>query len=450
MEIRANPALAQFQDSFFACAGASAEWLPILVGNDSAFFLAPSDERPFVVPAAILQPMDLPKAEEILSRVGMMTYRAYDGRLWAVPAGSEEAIARLISGSGTRLVESLPMDEIQDRLPAGGLVRGWINPPQLAGLLRQAGRDAPAGVFSLFAAVLAAELDAARYVAFRRDILNGEVLGEGIAAYDLSKLPEEVVRMLNPQASRPGLAGDFHSKPGYPLVAAFRPEARAWIPWIRYLAAHDRRGPLRNLDFWLDEFRERYGVDLAKDVFASIGDRGWILLLKRERMIDAAVVLELHRDFDLEAPLTRFLSWMGEQLRLGSFGGAELVFARENYGADAFFRTSVRTPVRSIEGPGFAVTGGHLVVATSPEAIEAAAGWVDRIGLSEIPGEAHGLLVLECGELARLFNSVLFQGTDGMQPCVAEGMVSVLLRMGALRIEMTYEDDAIRFRSRMH
>jgi hypothetical protein len=449
MEIRRNPAFAHLQDSLLACAGASSDWLPLLLGNDSAFFLVPSDERPFVVPAAILQPTDLRRAEEILSYAGVRTCRAYDGRLWVTPSGSEEAIARLISGSGTRLVESLPMDEIQGRLPADGLVRGWLNPPQFAGLLRQAGRDAPAGASSLFAAVLAAELDAIRYVAFRRDIQNGDVLGEGIAAYDLSAVPEEVARMLNPQALRPGLVGDFYSKPGYPLIAAFRPETQAWIPWLRYLAAHDRRGPLRNLDFWLDEFQERCGVDLANDVFATIGDRGWFLVLNREHRIDAAVVLELHRDFDLERPLTRMVSWMREQLLLGRFGGVELVFSRENYGADAFFRTLIRTPVHSIDGPGVAVTKGHLVIANSPEAFRAAAAWIDRLRQSEIPGEAHGLLVAECSELARLLESILFPDADGMCRCAVKAVVSALSQVGLLRAEVNYEEDAIRFRGRI-
>jgi hypothetical protein len=449
MEIRSSPALAHFQDSILQCAGITSELLPLLTGNDGVFFLAPAEDPLFLVPVAILQPADIRKAQEILSRMQRLSYRTHAGRMWIGPAASDDALTRLASEGGTRLVELLPMDEIGERLPPGGLVRGLLNPGECARLLRRAGQDASAGALPWVAAVLAAELDAARYVAFRRDIQDGVILADGIISYDLSRLPEEVVRTLNPRAAPPALP--FHAtSESHPLVvAAFRPEAQAWDSWLRYLAAHNPRGPLRNLGFWLDEIQERYRWDPEQDLFASLGNHGWFLALERADAIDAAVVFELRRGSAVEGPLTDLLSWMGEQVRLGSFGTAALRFQREMCDGDAFLRTSVRTPVRSLPGPGFAVTGNHLVVANTPEAFEMARTWIERLERSAISGEAHGSVIIQGGELSRMLGSIPLDEEAGFSRCVAEAIASILAQSGTLRVEMTYEEDAIRLRGQM-
>jgi len=453
-EIRAARAIARFQDSVLSCFGIKPEQVPMLAGEQAALFLAPLERPPFLLPIALLRPADMQQAEAVVSGLAKPAFLRARGALWIGPAGSQDMLEVFASQEGARLGDVLPFEEMEARLPQGGLIRGWVNPGAWVGLLRDCSDRISTPPLQWMMAAAAAELAAVRYIAFRRDLENGELAVDGLIAYDVARLPKEVSRILDPEVSRVVLPPDL---PANTLaIAAFRPETQAAMPWLRYLAASDSRGPLRNLGFWIDEFQQRYRRDLDRDVFRAFGDRAWLaaLLAEDARSVELAWVFEVREAAALESTLRDLVSWLGEQIRLQTLGTIVPESRLSVQHGTAVLGLALRTPFFRIPGPDFQVTDGYLVIAGNPAAMQTGRTLVEKIRRLAIDGGTassglpiHGTLQVRGAELARLIraSTQALHSRDGILDAIA----GLAAGFESLMIEVRYEHDAVRFHDRL-
>ena len=355
---------------------------------------------------------------------------------------------------GARLGDVLPFEEMEARLPQGGLIRGWVNPGAWIELLRDCSDRISAPPLQWMVAAAAAELAAVRYIAFRRDLEHGELAVDGVIAYDVTRLPNEVSRILDPEASRVFVPPDL---PANTLaIAAFRPEVQAAMPWLRYLAASDSRGPLRNLGFWIDEFQQRYRRDLDRDLFRAFGDRAWLAasLAEDAGSVELAWVFEVREAAILESTLRDLASWLGEQIRLQTLGTIvpESRFSVQH--GTAVLGLALRTPFFRIPGPDFQITDGYLVIAGNPAAMQIGRTLVEEIRRMAIDGGTagngppiHGTMRVRGAKLARLIRETTraWHSHDDIREAIAD----LAAGFENLSIEMRYEHDAVRFHDRL-
>jgi hypothetical protein len=449
-EIRAAHAIAHFQDSVLSCFGIKPEQVPMLAGEQAVLFLAPLERPPFLLPIALLRPADLQQAESVLRGLEKPAVLQARGALWIGPAGSEGMLEEFARTEDARLGDVLPLEEIEERLPRGGLIRGWVNPGAWVELLRNCSDRISTPAFQWAASAAAAELEAVRYIAFRRDVESGELEVDGLIAYDVMRLPPEVARILDPDASAAVLPPDLPSNTL--AVAAFRPEPSVWMPWLRYLAARDARGPLRNLGFWIDEFQQRYRRDLDRDLFQAFGDRAWLIALLAEdaRSVELAWVFEVRETPVLESTLLDLVSWLGGQIRLRTLGTVIPEAQLTQQGVPAIHGLALRTPFLRIQGPDFQIADGYLVIAGSPATMQSARALVEKTRQLAVHGgvansglPVHGVMQVRGAELARLIgaNTQALHSRDGILDAIA----GLAAEFASLRIEMRYERDAIRF-----
>ncbi|MFH1574776.1 MAG: hypothetical protein ABIG68_12390 [Acidobacteriota bacterium] len=449
-EVRAVGPVARIQDAVSDWAGFDSGLLPGLAGDCAVVFLAPAGRMPSIMPVAILRPCDPEASYRLFTSAGGLSRQyAYDA-LWLAPSGEEDQLDRLIRDERTRLSEALPKGEMEANLPPGGLLRGWLNPVACRRFLldfsRGSGLPAP---LRAAAAVAAAELDAVRYAAFRRDLEGGQLVADGIVAYDPSRLPPQVAFVLDPGAAR--VAQPQHYPAGTVMSVVFRPEGRAWLPWLHYLAGSDPSGPFRNLGFWLDEFQARYRRDLERDLFGALGDRGLVFVMAGDRDApEFAAALELREPAAVEATLLDVLSWIGEQTWLGTFG---LVVPRSRHqvqGGLTVHALDFWTPLGRRHALSLAVADGQLLIATRPEILHRIRGWVLETSAGRLPSNhenaAHGSVRYVGPEAPRVLGSLLpaDHGTPvGRFVATIAGAVAGL---EGLCIDMHYGRDAICFR----
>ncbi len=461
-EIRSTRALADLQDALLSGRGLQPEFVPRLVGRRSVFFLARADRWPFAVPVGLLEPADAGEARALLSRLPDIAY-LQDGELfWIGPAEARDLLTRLSRDDGPKFPDVVPLAEIADRLPPGGLVRGCVNAVACQKLLRESAIEACPFPFRNAAAALAADLAAVRYVAFRRDFVDGEFTTDGLVAYDPARLPSEVRQVLNPEASPvliPALAVAV-SGPDAPIrspfvVAAFRPESSAWMPWIRYVAASDPRGPLRNLGFWLEEFQQRYARNLDRDLFSVIGDQAWLLAARSPHgdSVELVTVFELRAGKAIEGVLEDLFSWAGEQVWLNTFGILSAKSWHEDQPGVAIRGLTVRTPIASLQGPTFEVAGRYLMVALQPSGLEIGRAWVKSIEAARTaPGletsGSHGTILIQPSEVARLVQAIHPSAADSDER-LWNAVISLMADSGTLRVDLKYEHDAVRFHAQL-
>ena len=138
------PAITRMLHRLLTGSGLEPDVLPRLAGNAAIVALVPSTEGRWVMPVALLQPPDTAEAEEILGGLalpvgGGAPLAMHRGRsaLWVGLPGASDRLKQIAAGDGTTMRNSLAMDEISRRLPAGGMARGWINPGALLTLLRR-------------------------------------------------------------------------------------------------------------------------------------------------------------------------------------------------------------------------------------------------------------------------------------------------------------------------
>jgi len=462
-EIRGSRALADFQDALLSGRGLTPDLVPRLVGRRSVFFLAPSDRWPFAVPIGLLEPVDAGEAEAILRALPDITYLRDGPLFWVGPADAKDLLARLLKDNGLKFPDVVPLSEIAERLPAGGLIRGCVNSNASLELLRESAIEACPFPLRNAAAALAADLSVVRYAAFRRDFVDGAFVTDGLVAYDATRLPAEIRRVLNPAASpvlipasgvtlqRP----DGSSRSPFAVVA-FRPESNAWLPWIRYVSASDPRGPLRNLGFWFEEFQQRYARNLDRDLFSVIGDQAWLLAARvpQTDSVDLALVFQLRGGKAIEGVLDDLFTWAGEQVWLSSFGILSAKSWHENLPGAAIRGLILRTPLASLQGPAFEVTGQYLVIALQPSGLETGRAWIRSIESAkmasgqEVPG-SHGTILIQTRELGELVQALHPAAMPEQDQRLWDAILGLMADSGTLRVDLKYESDAIRFHGRL-
>jgi hypothetical protein len=167
---------------------------------------------------------------------------------------------------------------------------------------------------------LAADLEAIEVAGFRREIIDGELVTDMWVGIDGDVVPEAFVRALAADRGPALLPPDL---PGNALVAkSFRTEPEAGLAWLRALAARDPDGPLRNLDFWINEFEERTGRSVEADIVDALGERGLALLLESESAgsMELVAIVDADDPERLEAALIDLRDWLAEQIWGRSLG----------------------------------------------------------------------------------------------------------------------------------
>jgi len=449
-EVRRISALGAVQDVFLSDAGIAPDRVPALCGERTLFMLVPAPEVPYVLPVLLLQPHDRGEALRVLESSRGIHYFETRGALWLGPLAAAETLEQIAHRGGSGLRAVLPIAEMDARLQAGGLARGYVQPRAWAELLSRLAERTNFEFPRWIASWLQTELLAMRYIVFRRDISGGGIETEALAAYDLARLPAEVARIFAPdRPEAPDLpflpAGTFAS-------VAFLPEADAWVPWLRHLAARDPHGSMRNLGFQLDEFEKRFRRDLRRDLCAAIGERGWIFLLEEERSNSASAfaLIGTRPSPTLESTLADLLVWGGEQVWIESLGAViPRCWARTEHGI-TIHGMDLWTPLGRRTVLVFALVGRYLVLAGSEATLRTGLEYAGNLpNLETLAGSgAHAGMQVQGDALSRIVDPwlALAGRMDGRWPYAATRLLADL--KGA-RMDVRYESDAVRFEGRV-
>ena len=451
-EIRAVPAVAAFQNRLLDGSGLEPDDLPILTGNRAALALVPIRGGRTAIPIAVLRPTDLDRAEAILdvragapSEVGAAWCRVRArSALWVGPANAADELDAVARGNGTSLGSLLPAAEAAKRLPEGGLVRGWVNPEAARDYFRGMPERTLPDVGQWIAAAAAAKMDATRWIAFRRDILGNRLVTDGFIAYDLEKLPAPVARVLVPDASQPPPPSSIPDD--VVLAASFRTEADACLPWLRFLGQADRRGPFRNLEFWIEEFQEQSGLSLQRELFGSLDEHAWELLLESrgKEGVQWAAVFEASDPRRIEATLLALRDWLAGHASARSLGLARLRPKDYRHHGTLVHGSRIATLLGGLTGPAFAATDEHVVVGIGDRAVFTALDLVSADGFSAEPvpdtdPPAHASFVVRGPSLARSLARFFKADTKAMT-----AVKEFLVRIREASVHVRYEKDGLR------
>jgi hypothetical protein len=459
-EIREVPTIIGVVNEMLAGTGLDPDDLSRLAGDRAVLALVRAEDGLSAFLAAVLRPARLDEAERSLREaVGagdFLAVRRERGSLWVASRDAASELEALAKGDGTRVTSVLPIEEIGRRLPAGGLVRGWLNAPEVARLLRAQVPGAHPLPFEMLGSLAAAELEAVRLIGFRRDLAPGGVITEAVVGYDLESLPPEVASVLTAPAETSVLPAPL--PPDTVLAVSFRPEGKACVPWLRYAAVRDAWGPLRNLEFWLDEFEERTETSLDRDLFQTFGEQGWLFVLhdENENPGQTVMILETTEPSHAEQTLLAFRTWLGEQAVGRSLGFALPKVEDTVTGGTAIHGIGFWTPLGQAEGPAFAVRGSHLVIATGTDAVrtglsilDTRRSWEPAPDDPDLPSGAQGALLVRGPAIARLVDALVSPGVHeagGRFSAVATAVLGDLDRVSG---GIWYEGDALRFRGRV-
>jgi len=456
-ELRAEPKISAFQDAILACFGLDADLVPRLAGERTVMFLTRAQAPAPVIPVLLVfHPTDLADTRTALAGVPQICSRVDGDLVWIGPAGSEAALDALTRKEGPSLASALPVEEAENRLPPGGLVRGWVNPKAVVALLKDSSINGGTAAMGMLADVVSANLASVRYAAFRRDLIDGELTTDAIVAYDMTRLPAEVAQALDARDAGVFVAPEMLEAADTRLgkavaVVAFRPQARALIPWLRYLAANNPHGPLRNAGFWVDDFERRFGRNLERDLCDAIGERAWLLAIRPGNRLppDLALVSEVRPAKTTEDTLTDLLAWTGEQVMVSSFGAVIPTLWREQDNGPAIHGLSLRTPLGRASGPCFQLTEQFLFLATSQEALAAGKTWFSRMASIEFIRDessdeaASGAILVRPSALAGLIADASRQ-TDEDFACLRNAIATLLGDAESLNARVYHDRDAIR------
>ena len=99
-------------------------------------------------------------------------------------------------------------------------------------------------------------------------------------------------------------------------LAAFRTEPEAHLAWLRHVSMRDPRGSLRNLDFWIEAFEERFDRVVERDLRGLLGDRGWGIVFESETgdAVELAIALETRDAEEMEHALLDLRAFMMDHI----------------------------------------------------------------------------------------------------------------------------------------
>jgi len=455
-EIRGLPAIARFQDRFLAGLGLSAADLRGFAGDRAVLALVTASDGRSVIPLGLVRPPRLAEATARLEEL-RVSYRLERDAIWLVPSADADRLKRLVLEPRADGDRDFRLDELDRSLPSGGLVRGWINPVALRGLLLHQLPGTKPALVELLAALGAAELEAVRFAGFRRDLTADGVLADAIVGYDTDLLPPEVTRALG-TLPRPSLLPPTLPS-GIVAMAAFRPEAEASLAWLRHASASDPRGPLRNFEFWLDELQGSTGLDIERDLLDHLGDQGWLVVFEGDSgdTVQVAIVFEVEDAMRVEGSLVQLRSWWMEEAWGRSLGFVIPRAHESNVSGSVLHAMTLWTLLGEAPGPAFLVHDGHLLVATTERAVtkslQLLAGkesWTATVTEPDLPVPAHESMIVSGAALARLLE--VLRTTEAGDPAVAEmtaAFSELAAELGSISGGVWYEGDAVRLRGRV-
>ncbi len=369
-ELRAIPPLARLQDHLLNEVQLDPADVPEIAGRQAVIAMVADEATRRIVPVAILDPPSPAEALQRLAESDGLFASAARGVIWTGPASHARLVEHIAAGDGTSLHQAVDFSALDNRLPPGGLVRAALNPRALSDGLRRWAEFEGTGPAGSLARLLAVELEAVDVVGFRRDFVDGELVTDIWVGIDSEVVPEALTRAL---AAHRGPAVLPSPLPADVLVAnSFRTEPEAGLAWLRTLAARDPRGPLRNLEFWIDEFETRSGRSVESDIVSALGERGLVLLIESEddNALELVAILDAHDAGRLEAALIDLRDWLAEQIWGRTLGLAVPQHRDADDASGGVHKLDFWSPFGSLLGPAFQIVDDHLVVATSRSGLD--------------------------------------------------------------------------------
>jgi len=227
---------------------------------------------------------------------------------------------------------------------------------------------------------------------------------------------------------------------------AFRTEADACLPWLRFLGQADNRGPFRNVEFWIDEFQEYSGLTLERDLFGSLGEHGWELLLESREgeAVQLAAVFEASDPDRIEATLLAMRDWLVDHAWARSLGLARLQAKDYRHAGRVVHGTRIETLLGGLSGPVFAASDEHVVVGFGDRAVTTALDLVGVDGFSADPvadasSSAHAAFLVRGASLAR--SLARFVKAESKAMAAAR---ELLARIPEASVRVSYETDGVR------
>jgi len=362
-ELRTIPPLAALQDRVLGTLGLEADDVPAIAGPRMVLGLVADEDSRRIVPLAVLDPLSPLDAMQCLSESDALFAVEARGALWAGPATQARLVERIAAGDGTSLHQAVDLGALAERLPAGGLVRAVLNPRAIAQWLRRWAEYQGTSPARALAQLIAADMEAIEVAGFRRDIVDGGLVTDVWVGIDDEIVPDAIVQAL--AADRGPAVLPLQLPADVVAAKAFRTESQAGLAWLRALAARDPNGPLRQLDFWIDEFEARSGRDVERDIIGALGERGLALFLEGGEGdgLEWLAVIDARDPQRLETALIDLRDWLGELIRGRTLGLARTHSQDEALGTA--HALNLWSPFGSFSGPAFQLADDHLVVATS-------------------------------------------------------------------------------------
>jgi len=446
--LRAIAPLARLQDHVLDELGLDAAAIPTIAGPRAVLAFVADDASRGIVPLVVLDPPSHEAALESLAASDALVAAQSRGAIWAGPAHHARLLERIAAGDGTSLRQAVDFLALAEHLPAGGLVRAVLNPKAFGEWLWRVAEFEGTRPVGKLARLLAVDCDAIEVAGFRRDIEDGELVTDVWVGIDGDVAPPELTRALATHRGPAQLPSQLPA--GVIMAKSFRTEAEAGLATLRAHAARDPGGPLRNLDFWIDEFEAWSGRDVESDIVAALGAQGASLLLEGEDegSLELVVILDADDPARLEAALIDLRNWVAEQIMGRSLGLALPQNRDGETESGAVHGLDFRGPFVNVSGPVFQLVDDHLVVATNRHTLElgvelagSAETWVTPAwALADGPPDEIALIRTSAlaGLLTAASSDVLGRASLG------DAIADFLAATGEGRLRVYYEESGFR------
>ncbi|UCC73882.1 MAG: hypothetical protein JSV86_04795 [Gemmatimonadota bacterium] len=460
-ELRAIPGLAGLQDRLLEKLGLDADDVPELAGERAVIAVVADGDARSLVPVAVLDPPSPEGALAFLGRANGLVAHEGRGAVWVGPTGRAGLVERIAAGNGTSLRQAVDFAALAERLPEGGLARAVVHPCALREHLGMWAEMRGSDAAGMLAALFRSDLEAVKVAGFRRDIVDGAIVTDAWVGFDTEVVPEAFTRALATPRGPAVLPADIPAD--VLLASSFRTEAEAGLAWLRTVAARDPRGPLRNFDFWVDEFEARTGRDVERDIVGALGERGLAFLFvgEDEGAIEFIAIFDAGDPARLEASLVDLRDWIAEQVWGRSLGLAMPRSWNAHEDNGAVYGLDLRSPFATLSGPVFQLANDHLVVATSRRSlrrgvllVEGAESWNTPAWALGEQGPPDEIVLIRTTVLARVLaaGAVRYAGDDGwfldavgeFLDGAGDGHLRVRYEEGGLRVSSSLRIDAQR------